>query len=108
MKKVVALSVVAAILALFVFGCAASTPPVPGYLYTQVKSATAVGPASPAGELKSGEACVISILGLVATGDASIEAAKTAGQINSIAYVDYTGFSILGVYAKYCTVVYGK
>ena len=109
MKKVLALAVATAILAVTGFGCgAAYTPPVPGLLYTDVKAATGVGPAAPSGKLKKGEACATSILGLVATGDASIAAAKQAGNISSIAYVDYTGFSILGVYAKYCTVVYGK
>lgn len=109
MKKILALSVAAAVLTALALGCgAAYTPPVPGLLYTGVKGATAVGTASPAGDLKKGEACAMSILGLVAVGDASIEAAKNAGSISNIAYVDYTGFGILGIYAKYCTVVYGK
>jgi len=107
MKRVLALAVATALLAVFGFGCAYA-PPVPGFIYTDVKAGAGVGPASSAGNLKSGEACATSILGIVATGDASIGAAKKAGGINSIAYVDYTGYCILGVFAKYCTVVYGK
>lgn len=109
MKRMLALSVLAAVLVVSMFGCyAAVTQPVTGFLYTSTKGATAVGTGSAAGELKKGESCVTSILGWIATGDASIEAAKTAGGISNIAYVDYTGFSVLGIFAKYCTVVYGK
>ncbi len=56
---------------------------------------------------KRGEACASSILGLVTTGDASIRAAADAGGITQIAAVDSTITNILGLYAKYCTVVSG-
>jgi len=56
---------------------------------------------------KRGEACASSILGLVTTGDASIRAAADAGGITQIASVDSTITNILGLYAKYCTVVSG-
>lgn len=47
------------------------------------------------------------MLGLVATGDASIEAAAKAGGITKIHHVDFENFSILGIYATFTTVVYG-
>ncbi|HVJ89374.1 MAG TPA: TRL-like family protein [Labilithrix sp.] len=53
-------------------------------------------------------ACASSILGVVATGDASLEAAKAAGGITQVAHVDHDNFSVLGVYAKTCTIVVGQ
>jgi TRL-like protein family len=76
-----------------------------GTIYSGYKSPGNLGTAQ-AG--KSGEACISSILGVVATGDASIEAAKKAGGITQIAHVDHEQFSVLGVYATSCTVVHGQ
>src|SRR5438552_3106631 len=47
-----------------------------GTIYSGYKSPGQVGAAA---DSKTGEACISSILGIVATGDASIEAAKKAG-----------------------------
>ncbi len=55
-----------------------------------------------------GEACATSILGVVATGDASIDTAKKNGGVAQVTAVDHHTKSILGVYAKFCTIVYGK
>lgn len=57
---------------------------------------------------KSGEACAQSILGLVAFGDASIEAAKNSAGIKKVATVDHKSTTILGLYGEFCTVVYGE
>ena len=57
---------------------------------------------------KVGEAYVENIIGLIQIGDASIEAAAKAGQIRKIHYVDYHYKSILGVYVKFTTLVYGE
>lgn len=56
---------------------------------------------------KRGEACLTNLLGLVATGDASIDAAKKAGNITRIASVESTQARVLGYYARFCTVVIG-
>jgi hypothetical protein len=56
---------------------------------------------------KKGEACATSILGWVTTGDASIRAAADAGGIEAISAVDSTFTNVLGLFAKYCTVVTG-
>ena len=50
----------------------------------------------------------MSILGLVAIGDASIDAAKSAGGIAQVASVDHHSFSILGIYGTLCTQVKGQ
>ncbi len=57
---------------------------------------------------KTGEACATSILGIVASGDASIDAAKQAGGINEVLSVDYKSTSVLGLYASFCTIVKGR
>jgi hypothetical protein len=76
-----------------------------GTIYSGYKSGGNVGNAQDA---KTGEACVSSILGIIATGDASLEAAKKAGGITQIAHVDHEQFSVLGVYATSCTIVHGQ
>jgi hypothetical protein len=93
--------------ALIVSGCATSNrQPVTGLLYSDVKANENVTDNGVA--TKRGEACVESYLGAVATGDASLEAAKKNGGITQVSYVDnYTNGFFL-VYEKYCLVVHGK
>jgi hypothetical protein len=76
-----------------------------GAIYSGYKSPGQVGTAADA---KTGEACINSVLGIVATGDGSIEAAKKAGGITQIAHIDHEQFSVLGVYATSCTIVHGS
>jgi len=58
--------------------------------------------------MKKGTAETISILGLVATGDASSQAAAQNGGITKIVHADYEYFNVLGVFQKTTVVVYGK
>lgn len=95
----------AIVTALFFSSCATSRSPLSGYWYTNVQSG--VG-ATPQVGPKVGEACASSILGVVATGDSSIEAARRAGGITSIASIDEKNTGILGIYATHCTIVRGK
>ena len=95
-----------AALALLTTACSTSTrQPVTGIFYSDVKATENV--TSNAAAPKKGEACAQSILGF-ASGDASMETAKKEGGITQVSYVDNYSNSILGVYAKYCLVVYGK
>lgn len=57
---------------------------------------------------KRGEACSSNILGIVATGDASIATAAAMGDINDVKSVDYSATNILYVYARFCTIVTGN
>lgn len=57
---------------------------------------------------KTGTACSTRVLTLVATGDASIQAAKNNGNITKVASADTEYFNILGVYGKACTIVTGE
>jgi len=86
--------------------CATVQSPVNGALYTDVKSGVMATEAY--GGSARGEACATSILGIFATGDATIDAAKKNGSIAQVTVIDHSANSILGFYAKYCTIVYGK
>jgi hypothetical protein len=86
--------------------CQPVASPLMGVFYNETKfgfEATQNANAS-----KEGKACANTIMGLVATGDASISAAKMAGGITEVAHVDHSAKSILGIVAEYCTIVKGK
>ncbi|HYO51225.1 TRL-like family protein [Archangium sp.] len=57
---------------------------------------------------KSGEGCATSILGIVTTGDTSVNETTRKANINRVSHIDYRFENILGVYAKYCVIVYGE
>ncbi|MBV6441883.1 MAG: hypothetical protein DYG98_23270 [Haliscomenobacteraceae bacterium CHB4] len=92
--------------ALFLSGCAVTASPVIGTIYTDVKAP--ITATSNRVATKVGMAEATSILGLVATGDASINAAAQKAGIKSISHVDYQATSILGIYAKFTVYVYGE
>lgn len=104
MGKIKLLAVLAVFGMLFM-GCAAARQPVTGFWFSDVKGPEAVAGGA---ATKTGEACATSILGLIATGDASIETAKKAGGITEVSHVDHHSTSILGLFAKYCTEVRGR
>ena len=86
-------------------GCAVVASPTTGFLYTKVQGPITTGNGTKTG--KTGQACATNILGLISTGDASIDAAKKAGGITTVASVDHDSTSVLMVYGQYCTVVKG-
>jgi len=105
MKRMLMLLAVAAGLSTL-SGCATVGP---GLVVGSIYSGYTLGSATGAGTgTKVGEACAMSILGVVALGDGSIDAAKSAGGISQVASVDHKIFSILGVYGTACTVVHGS
>jgi TRL (tRNA-associated locus)-like protein len=87
-------------------GCQPVASPLMGIIFNDTKFGyiATTNAAAP----KEGKACAQTILGLVATGDASISAAKAAGGITEVAHIDYSAHSILGVVADFCTIVKGK
>lgn len=95
-------------------GCAAGAGAgswhTPGFLYNETHVPATHLAANTHGEVvtKTGSAMCKSILGLVATGDCSVEAAKENGNIASINNVEYHVKNLLGIYAEYTTKVYGK
>lgn len=76
-----------------------------GAIYTDVKAPVA---ASSGGGSRVGTATSTTYLGLVATGDASIAAAKRNGGITSVNSVDEHVKSILGIVTTYTTTVRGN
>ncbi len=86
-------------------GCIAVRTPAIGLLYTEVW-----GPIDAGGRVgaKEGQACAQSILGLVATGDASIKAAAKAGGITQINSVDHYTRNVMGIMGEFCTIVRGS
>jgi|SwirhirootsSR2_FD_contig_31_13751899_length_411_multi_3_in_0_out_0_1 hypothetical protein len=105
MKKVVALVMAAAFL--LAVGCAVGPY---GTLFTSVKNPglfTTGKVTNPGGAAIAGESCAMSILGAIALGDWSVDAAlKAAGAegktLKNVA-IDHPVLTVLGLYGKYCT-----
>jgi hypothetical protein len=91
---------------LVISGCAATHAPAVGLIYTETKAPMMATTHTNA--TKEGKAECVSILGLIAKGDCSIEAAARAGGITKIATVDYESLNILLIYATMTTVVRGE
>jgi hypothetical protein len=106
MRKLSAKLAIIGLLALVAAGCAMSAAPVTGFIYTDVQGPVAATGNS--GASKVGIASCQSILGWVATGDASIETAAKGAGITKIHHVDYYSQSILGIWAKFTVKVYGE
>jgi hypothetical protein len=102
MKKLLLVVGIAALLS----SCAMAPSPLMGGLFTKVQAPLAV--TSNQGSVKVGTAEATSILGIIATGDASINAAAKSAGITKIHHVDYEGFGVLGIFAKYTVYVYGE
>jgi len=103
MKKLIVLLATVGLLT----GCATAMSPVSGVVYSNVKapfSATA----APEQPQRVGRASVRSILGIIATGDASIQTAARNGGIREIHFVDYESQNFFGVLAEFTVVVYGN
>jgi hypothetical protein len=108
MKKLSIVAVLSSVVIMFMTGCAGISPVAGGSMgmvYTSTSAGVAVGSAN--GSDKVGTATSTAII-CFATGDSSISAAMAAGGITKIHHVDCKIMSVLGVYAKYTTVVYGE
>ncbi|OUR90243.1 hypothetical protein A9Q81_19815 [Gammaproteobacteria bacterium 42_54_T18] len=90
---------------LLLSGCATGPSPVGIGLITDVK-----GPITATGEKgsKTGTSCANTIIGLINTGDASIEAAKAAGGITVVASADYHTKGFYPFVGETCVTVTGK
>ena len=95
-----------AAVALVFSSCGAVSSPVMGFLYTDVtygKDVTSNNLGT-----KVGKGSAKGYLGLIATGDASIESAAKAAGIKKVSHVDAHANSILGIITTYEIVVYGE
>jgi hypothetical protein len=106
MKKLPILALLAALLC--TAGCVVPNgAPVYGQLVTMdVGNPVAVGDS----DVQCTKTGVSSASGIIffASGDASIQAAAAAGGITKIHHVDSKVFSVLGLYTKWETLVYGE
>jgi hypothetical protein len=105
LKKIKLFAMTLSVVALM-SSCATVKSPLSGILYTDVKAPFAV--TSNANSTKVGSSQATSILGIFATGDASIDAAAKSAGITKIHHVDEQSTSILGFFAKYKVFVYGE
>ncbi|WHZ26669.1 MAG: hypothetical protein OJF51_001464 [Nitrospira sp.] len=106
MKRTSLLLSLAVLIGLSSAGCQIVDSPMKGIIFTEAKYGTIATDASTA--TKEGKACGQSILGWVATGDASISAAKAAGGITTVAVIDHSAKNILGILGEWCTIVRGS
>lgn len=106
MQRFIASLLIGVCVVMLFAGCAIVSSHLPAVVYTNVEGPVAA--TSNAGSTKIGTASATSILGIVATGDASIEAAARNGGITKIHHVDYKAQSVFGIYARFTTVVYGE
>jgi hypothetical protein len=95
------------LLAVLLGGCAVASSPVTGVMYANVK-APLTATTSTEEPQRVGRASARSILGIVASGDASIQTAARNGGITEIHHVDYEASNFFGVLAEYTVVVYGN
>jgi len=87
-------------------GCAAvGHGPVTAPITINMKGPVSAGPAATGPKVGRAEAWGILVF---ATGDASISAAAANGGITRIHHVDHETLNILGIYAKYTTIVRGE
>lgn len=94
------------VVSLSLAGCQIVASPLAGGIYNETKYGDVA--TAETGASKEGKACGTSILGWVATGDASVAAAKANGGITKVASVDHTAKNILGIFGEWCTVVKGS
>lgn len=93
----------------FTTGCAIRAPYVPptGLVFSDIKAPLDIEHNSTDIGTKQGKAESISILGLIALGDASNATAARNGNIRTIKHADYQYFNVLGIFQKATVVVHG-
>ena len=105
MKKLI-FTAICGVSTLMLTSCAMTSSPVTGFVYQSTKGPITATSNNLGSKVGTSEAK--SILGIVGTGDASIEAAAKSAGIKKISHVDYEGSNILGIYARHTTIVYGE
>jgi hypothetical protein len=77
-----------------------------GVMITDVNSPITITSESPGS--KKGEATASTVLGLISSGDASINTAARNGKITKIMTVTCKSYNILGIFARFTTTVTGE
>jgi hypothetical protein len=108
MRSILSVFMACGVLALLQGCLTAPVIPPLGKAYSDVKAPLSINYNPTNVGRKFGKSESISILGLVATGDASTQAAAANGGISKIDFADYAYYNVLGVYQRYVTIVYGE
>ncbi len=106
MKRILISLAAVACAATCLVSCSSVKSPINGAFYTDIKDGIAV--TGNTGSSKVGTATATGYVGVIATGDASIEAAAKSAGITTIHHVDYHSTSLVGIINTYTTIVYGK
>jgi hypothetical protein len=90
-------------------GCvqAPVVPPL-AFVYTSVEAPLDIDFEGAARGSKRGTSTAKNVLGLVSWGDASAAEAARSGGITRIDHADYEFYTVLFVYSRYTTIVYGE
>jgi len=112
MKRLVVATVLAALCLTIMNGCGALVAFGSGGLVYEdarfpMDNISYWGP-STSSAAKQGEAAYTSILGIIATGDASLKEAMERGGITKVHHIDQQVTNILGIIATYKIIVYGE
>jgi len=78
-----------------------------GYAMINMQKEAGEATGLPAGD-KTGKACSQNILGIIAMGDSTLEAAMDDGGITTVSSVDYSYMQFIAVYGEVCTIVNGS
>lgn len=108
-KHVAGIAIIAFAAAVLTTSCAVIGGPsagVYGSIFTKVKAPGQLN-VNEVGT-KVGTSNAIGILGVVGVGDYGLNEAIKNGNIKKVSHVDYETFSVLGVYTKITTYVYGN
>ena len=110
--RTLAMCVVVVLLVGVLAGCAGGVwaPVIPpgAWVYTNTKAPLDVDVENTVIGKRHGEASTMNVLGLVAWGDGSVRAAARDGNITKVQHLDYQQLSVLGVFSRYTTIVYGE
>ena len=89
-------------------GCMIVDSPVKGFFGSRVRWGDFAEGDDMTPDTKEGHACMDTILGLFARGDASVRAAKADGKISKVSVIDHSAKNFLNLAGEYCTIVRGK
>lgn len=105
--KLAGLSILA-IASLTLFSCySAPVMPPGGNVYSMIAAPLDIDANNTDMGSKTGEAETMSICGLIAMGDCSVEAAAKKGGIKTVKHLDYKYMNVLGIYQKFTVVAKG-
>ena len=100
--------ILTAVLGIGMTGCMIVETPVQGVFGSRVRWGDFASGDDTTPDTKEGRACMDTILGLFARGDASVRAAKADGKIREISVIDHSAKNFLNIVGEYCTIVRGK